>query len=582
MRSRAVIVAGTLSAAVICGGWFLENGLRGTPVVKSGSALFDEVADHVQHHFVDSIGQDSMYHAAVTGMLYELGDPHTAYLSPDRYMRLQETTNGSYIGLGVQIDIRGGWITILAPVPGSPAERAGLRTGDRLVEVDGQSTQGWTQDEASKALRGQPGSVIHLTVERPGVEARIPIDVTRREIHVRAVPRAAIIRPGVGYVHVTVFSDSTARELKHAVDSLRSRGAKSLLLDLRNDPGGLLAQGVEVSELFLAPNDTIVRLNGRTPNATQEFVDHDPSQWSDMPLVVLVDRGTASAAEIVAGALQDHDRAVLVGTPTYGKGSAQSLIQIDGGGSLKLTTARWFTPSGRSISRPTAKPEEDDGGADTTAADTAHRAKYRTSGGRIVYGGGGITPDVIVGDTGVSASQAAFEAALGSKLPPFRDALTAYALSLEGTHTVASPDFTITPAMRNELYARVRAKGIPLDRATYDAASPTSISSWRRKSRATCSGSMGCSRRSLTHDSVIVVAADLAPVARPHRADPLRLTTTAHRSDPAGSPYSAPVAPADRSRMPSRPGASRSRAVRSAEASPLDRPDVVLVTVGDR
>jgi carboxyl-terminal processing protease len=534
LRSRAVIVAGTLSAAVICGGWFLENGLRGSTgplrrvqVGGPGAGLFDQVADHVRRDFVDSIGQDSMYHAAVTGMLYELGDPHTAYLSADRFMRLQETTNGSYIGLGVQIDIRGGWITILAPVPGSPAERADLRTGDRLVEVDGQSTQGWTQDEASKALRGEPGSIVHLTVERPGVEARIQIAVTRREIHVRAVPRAALIRPGVGYVHVTVFSDSTVRELKHAVDSLRSRGAKSLVLDLRNDPGGLLTQGVQVSELFLARGDTIVSLRGRTPGATQQFVDHDPAQWADMPLVVLVDRGTASAAEIVAGALQDHDRAVLVGTPTYGKGSAQSLIQIEGGGALKLTTARWFTPSGRSISRPTAKPEDDDGAPDSTAADTTQRLRYQTSGGRIVYGGGGITPDVIVGDPGVSERQAAFETALGSTLPAFRDALTAYALSLEGTHALSSPDFTVTPAMRDELYKRMRAKGIVLDRATYDAASHYVDQQLAIEMTRYVFGVDGLFTRSLTHDSVLVVAADLASKAT-SPADLLRLTT-AHK-----------------------------------------------------
>jgi carboxyl-terminal processing protease len=521
-----------LSAAVICGGWFFENGLRGNTgplngarLGGSGAALFDQVADHVRRDFVDSIGQDSLYHAAVTGMLYELGDPHTTYLSADRYMRLQETTNGTYIGLGVQIDIRGGWITILAPVPGSPAERAGLRTGDRLVEVEGQSTQGWTQDEASKALRGQPGSLVHLTVDRPGVEARIPIAVTRREIHVRAVPRATIIRPGVGYVHVTVFSDSTARELKHAVDSLRSRGAKSLLLDLRNDPGGLLAQGVQVSELFLAAGDTIVRLSGRATGATQQFVDHDPAQWTDMPVVVLVDRGTASAAEIVAGALQDHDRAVLVGTPTYGKGSAQSLIQTEGGGALKLTTARWFTPSGRSISRPTAKPDDDDSSApDSTVSDTAHRARYRTSGGRVVYGGGGIAPDVIVGDTGASEAQRAFETALGSKLPAFRDALTAYALSLEGTHALSSPDFAVTAAMRDELYKRMGAKGIALDRATYDAASHYIDQQLATEITRYVFGVDGLFTRSLTHDSVLVVGADLASRAT-SPADLLRLTS---------------------------------------------------------
>ncbi|HSY80636.1 MAG TPA: S41 family peptidase, partial [Gemmatimonadaceae bacterium] len=257
------------------------------------------------------------------------------------------------------------------------------------------------------------------------------------------------------------------------------------------------------------------------------FVDHDPAQWADMPLVVLVDRGTASAAEIVAGALQDHDRAVLVGTPTYGKGSAQSLIQIDGGGALKLTTARWFTPSGRSISRPTAKPEDDDSAPDSTSADTTHRLQYQTSGGRIVYGGGGITPDVIVSDPGVSDAQAAFETALGSKLPAFRDALTAYALSLEGTHALSSPDFAITPAMRDELYKRMRAKGIVLDRATYDAASHYVDQQLATEITRYVFGVDGLFTRSLTHDSVLVVAADLASKAT-SPADLLRLTT-AHK-----------------------------------------------------
>jgi carboxyl-terminal processing protease len=533
VKSRAIMVVGTLSAAVICGGWFLENGLRGESVGPlsrvrgdaDGATLFNQVAEHVQRDFVDSLSQDSLYHDAVTGMLYELGDPHTVYLSSDRLARLKETTNGSYVGLGVQIDIRSGWITIMAPVPNSPAERAGLRTGDRLVEVDGQSTQGWTQDEASKALRGAPGSIVHLTVERPGVEARIPLDVTRREIHVRAVPRAAIIRPGVGYVHVTVFNDSTVRELKHAVDSLRSRGAKSLLLDLRNDPGGLLAQGVEVSELFLVPGDTIVRLRGRSAGATQDFVDHNPAQWGNMPLVVLVDRGTASAAEIVAGALQDHDRALLVGTPTYGKGSAQSVFDLSGG-ALKLTTARWYTPSGRSISRPLPKPDDEDDSGDTTATDTTvHRTQYRTSDGRIVYGGGGITPDVIVGDTTISEAQTAFETALGSKLPEFRDALVTYALALEASHTLSSPNFSVTPAMRDELFTRMRAKGIVLDRPTYDAASVYIDQQLATEITRYAFGTEGLFTRATTHDSVIVVGADLASRAT-SPADLLRLART--------------------------------------------------------
>lgn len=519
LRSRALIVAGTLSAAVVCGGWFLERGLRGHAGAGSvrasggGAALFDEVADHVRRDFVDSLGDDQLYRNAVTGMLYELGDPHTAYLTPDRFARLTESTNGLYVGLGVQIDIRDGWITIVAPVPGSPAERAGLATGDRLVEVNGQPTQGWTQDEATKALRGAPGSTVHLLIERPGVETHIPFTVARGEIHVPAVRRAAMIRPGVGYVDVAIFSDSTAQELRSAIDSLRGKGAKSIVFDLRRDPGGLLAQGVNVADLFLGSGDTIVSLRGRSAGTTQVYVNRYTERWPGMPVVVLVDRGSASASEIVAGALQDHDRAVLIGQPTYGKGSAQSVFQVDGG-ALKLTIARWYTPSGRSISRPTPPPA-DDGGDDepdvTTDSASAKRNSYRTSGGRLVYGGGGITPDLLIGDTATtSTAQVEFQRALGSKLPAFLDALTSYALSLRGTHALHDPGFAVTPAMRDELWRRLQARSIGIDRRTYDLATSVVDSAIATEVTRYVFGADGVFQRMVATDSSVIVAADLA------------------------------------------------------------------------
>ena len=518
MRSRALIVAGTLSAAVVCGGWFLERGLRGGSPWPGGhgggvggAALFDQVADHVRRDYVDSIGDDQLYENAVNGMLYQIGDPHTAFLTPDRYARLQESTNGSYVGLGVQIDTRDGWITVVAPVPGSPADRVGLRTGDQFVEIDGRSTQGWSQDEATKALRGLPGSTVRVTVQRPGVETHIPFTLTRSEIHVPAVRRAAMVAPTVGYVDVAIFSDSTADELRTAIDGLRAKGAKSILFDLRRDPGGLLNQGVAVANLFLAPGDTVVSLRGRAPGTTQVFIDRERERWPGMPVVVLVDRGSASASEIVAGALQDHDRAALVGTPTYGKGSAQSVFKVDGG-ALKLTIARWYTPSGRSISRPTTPPDDgdDDGAgppADTTAA---RRVMYHTSGGRSVYGGGGIAPDVLVGDTAATAAQVAFERALGSKLGSFRDALTAYALSLEGSHTLTSPDFAVTSDMREELWRRMRQHGVTMDRTVFDDARPVVDSALAIEVTRYAFGADGLFRRSLTSDSAMVVATDLA------------------------------------------------------------------------
>ncbi len=527
VRSRALIVAGTLGVALVSGGWLLERGLRGSARAGhlSGAALFDQVSEHVRRDFVDSIGDDQLYQDAVTGMLQELGDPHTAYLTPERRARLDESTNGSYVGLGVQIDIRDGWITVVAPVPGSPAERVGLRTGDQFVDIDGKSTQGWTADEATNALRGAPGSAVHIMVQRPGAEAAVPFTVTRAEIRVPAVRRSAMLRPGVGYVTVAIFSDSTADQLRTAIDGLRARGAHSIVLDLRHDPGGLLQQGVRVADLFLDPGDTVVTLRGRSPGASQLFVAQVAERWPGMPVVVLVDRGSASASEIVAGALQDHDRAVLIGTQTYGKGSAQSIFNLDGG-ALKLTIARWFTPSGRSIDRPSPA-AVDDGSADAPAPDSvAPRRGYRTTGGRTVFGGGGITPDVVVGDTAAAAARAAFERELGRSLPVFRDALTAYALSLQALHTLTSPTFVVTPAMRDELYRRLRARGVPLERPQYDEATPVVDAALATEVTRYVFGADGLFTRAESSDSVLIVAGDLAlhatsPGDLLHRAEAL-------------------------------------------------------------
>ncbi len=532
MRSRLLIVVGTLSVALVCGGWFLARvfaaggtgsgsawAVRTGRPAGAGAQLFDDVMEHVARDYVDSVANDQIYKKALDGMLYELHDPHTAYLPPDRLRRLTESTTGTYVGLGIQIDIRDGWITIITPVAGSPAERAGIESGDRVVEINGQPTHGWTQDEATAALRGVPGSSVRVTVERPGVEARIPFTLTRQEIHVHAVRHAVVLRPGLGYVDAGVFSDSLARELRHAVDSLRSRGVHTLILDLRNNPGGLLDQGVAVSQLFLDRGQTIVTMRGRAAGTTRQFVADAPARWPDLGVIVLVNGATASAAEIVAGALQDHDRALIVGRPSYGKGSAQSLFKVDGG-ALKLTTALWYTPAGRSINRPLPRVVDDDGAddsldvADTTAkrGDTAAAARplFRTDGGRVVYGGGGIRPDVVVGDTAAVAAELAFQRALGNQLPPFRDALTSYALSLKAAHAVSTPDVVVTPAMREELWQRVQAHHVALDRHAYDAAAPVVTRVLTREIVRYVFGTEGEFRAMVKTDSVIHVAEELA------------------------------------------------------------------------
>jgi carboxyl-terminal processing protease len=464
-QSRTLTVAAVIVASLAMGGWLIERGTHSGPTTPAEAArLFDDVFVHVYRNYVDSVGAGMLYRKAVDGMLYELGDPYTALLAPDKFGRLTETTSGNYAGVGIQTDVRDGWLVVIAPVVGSPAERAGIEPGDRIIEINGRSAHGWTLEEATAAFRGKPGTSISIRVERPGIAAPIPYRLIRRPLHQSAVRRVAMLPNGVGYIDVKAFSDSTTRELTRSVNELLRRGVRSVVLDLRGNPGGLLEQGLSVSDLFLGRGQRIVSLRGRTANANRDYLDSTAQRWPALPLVVLVDDKSASASEIVAGALQDHDRAVLVGEPTYGKGSAQTIIPLGPPGGLKITTARWYTPSGRSIARRAARDEDDE------APPPQRRERYLTDGKRVVYGGGGIAPDVIVSDSAISEETRMLQAALGRKVGVFRDALTDYALSLKvkgGT----TAEFSVTPEMLEELWKRMVARGIDMPRSIYDESS---------------------------------------------------------------------------------------------------------------
>jgi carboxyl-terminal processing protease len=465
MRSRALFAAVVLSCALVSGGWLVKRGLVGTRATRSNNAqMFGQVYDRIARLYVDTLADSAMITRTIDGLIDELHDPHSSYLSPQLLARLSERTSGRYAGVGAQVDIRDGWITIVAPLPGGPALAAGVQTGDRVLTVDGKSMRDVPLDEAQKALRGPPGSNVRLRVERPGVATPIEFVLTRREIHVRSVQHAMLLPNRIGYVALTIFSEESAHDLRVAVDSLRSAGAASLILDLRGDPGGLLDQGVGVADLFLDAGQAVVSMKGRTPATSRSFADDAQQPWPAMPLAVLVDSNSASASEIVAGALQDHDRALLLGTTTYGKGSAQNVFPLSNGGAVKLTTALWYTPSGRSINRvrdTSTVPRTDS---------MARRPAFKTDDGRTVLGGGGITPDVILPMPPLPAADSAFQHMLGTQVPKFRDALTDYALSLKGSHVVSSPGFVVTPGMRQELRRRMEARGITVDTATYDAA----------------------------------------------------------------------------------------------------------------
>ena len=506
MRSRLFVVLAILGTSIVTGGWLLGRGMRSADANPyAGAKLFDQVVSHIERYYVDSVPPGEIFDKSLVGMLEELGDPHSLYLTPDRLKRLNESTTGIYTGLGVQFDLRDGWPTVIAPLTGGPAERAGLQTGDRIVEIGGKPTKGLTLDEIRVLLRGPVGTSLQVAIERAGASSRIPVSLVRGEIHRRAVRKSALLAGGVGYIEVKIFNDSTALELARNIDSLSNAGMRSLVLDLRGNPGGLLAQGVSVSDLFLDQGKTIVSMRGRIPEANRSFADGTKQRWPSLPLAVLIDDGSASASEIVAGALQDHDRAVLLGTTSYGKGSAQSLYPTTTGGALKLTTARWYTPAGRSIDRPRTPREDDD-----PDGDKAKREKFRTDAGRTVYGGGGITPDVSVGDTALAPEELALQSALGTRIPDFRDALTAYAISLKGAGTIRRPDFEVTPEMLDGLWRLMQQRGFTFDRSIYDGARRLVSVLLARDVARYVFGPAAAAERAIADDQVIQTAVTMA------------------------------------------------------------------------
>ncbi len=468
IRHKGLVVAAVVSAAVVSGGWFLQRETEPAGSVYQQARLFDDVLAHVADYYVDSLDERQLYQMAIDGMLDQLHDPYSVFLKPEDFRQLSEATTGNYSGLGIQIDVRDGWITVVAPLPDTPAERAGVLTGDRIVELDGRPTEGWKQDQAVKELRGPAGTPAELTIRRTGVDKPIIYKLTRATIHIRSVdPRITLMLDDrVGYIALSPVSESSTRDVSVAIDTLLKQGMKSLIFDLRSNPGGLLDQGVAVSDLFLDPGKAIVETRGRAPGSSHEFSDTKPQQWPRLPIVVIVNGGSASAAEIIAGALQDHDRAVLIGTPTFGKGLVQSFWRLTPETGLKLTTARWFTPSGRTIQRVTRNEAEQEAqviaaqrGQDTKIDSTA---VFHTDAGRTIYGGGGIRPDIyVVADTFTTAERA-FVKALGEKAPLFRDALTTYAIELKEGNRLPSPNFTVTQGMVDEIVRRIRTKGADL------------------------------------------------------------------------------------------------------------------------
>lgn len=373
--------------------------------VYESLAIFSDVLSKLRSEYVEAIDTDDLIREGIEGMLSSL-DPYTQYLDPDDYKYLMQGTHGSFGGLGIEIAIREGILTVVSPIEGTPAYRMGLQGGDRIVRIDGESTKGITSEEAVKKLRGPRGTTVTITIEREGVDKLLDYTITRDIIKIESVPYAFMLDNGVGYVRVVQFAEDTADELDRRLTELESQGARGLIVDLRFNPGGLLSQAVAVSNLFVDRGNLIVSTRGRRSAQNRDYVAQAPARHDKTPLLVLVNGGSASASEILAGAVQDWDLGLIVGTRTFGKGSVQSVVPLKhGGGALKITTAKYFTPSGRCIHR-----DETEGAANADAEvideegplelkpvpEESESTTYRTKRGRTVHGGWGIMPDIEV------------------------------------------------------------------------------------------------------------------------------------------------------------------------------------------
>lgn len=346
--------------------------------------------------------------ASIQGMLRGL-DPHSNFLTPTAYTTMRERQQGSFYGLGILVGVRNGQLTVISPMEGMPAARLGIRAGDVISAIEGEPTAPLSLDEAVQRLKGPKGSQVRITIVRRGLDEPLELTVTRAEIPQTTVRYAYLIAPGTGYLSIGDFTRSTAGEVARALAELRAAGMQRLLLDLRNNGGGLLDQAIEVADQFLPAGATIVETRGRVRDSEQTYTASRQATKLDLPLIVLVNGGTASAAEILAGAIQDHDLGLVLGTPTWGKGLVQTVYNLSYGSGLALTTAKYYTPSGRLIQRDyssywdyytRAEDEEPGEAADPAAGETRPRREegeaYATDLGRTVYGGGGITPDIEV------------------------------------------------------------------------------------------------------------------------------------------------------------------------------------------
>ncbi|HEY8175608.1 MAG TPA: S41 family peptidase [Gemmatimonadaceae bacterium] len=531
-RHRTTLVAALLLVPIVAGGFLLQE-----PPLRANAKLFEQVLALVSRQYVDTLNNNELLARAARGLVKELHDPYTELFTPKESDEFSRGTNGRYGGTGMLLlEDDQHAITVQRVFPNTPADEAGVREGDRITAIADSATARWGITKVSDRLRGSPGSRVTVTFARPSVPTPIRLTFTRREVHVPAVPYTTVVN-GVGYIPLQTFNENATEEVEAAVNKVLAQGAKGLVLDLRDNGGGIVEQALHVSSLFLKDSQDIVtvRARGAADEVSKTSGDHAAQ---GIPLVVLTDGGTASASEIVAGALQDHDRALVLGATTYGKGLVQSLYGLDGGYSLKLTTGKWYTPSGRSIHRERRITEDgrvlegrlEDGRIVEGAPDSAEteqsrakRPKFRSDAGRVVYGGGGIVPDFFIREDTTSTLRQEFLRSVAAKGPQIQTVLQQYSGELREK---VARDFAVTPVWSAELRRRLKTSGVNID-ARYDSVATALLSEWlAHRIARRAFGDAEAKRRTLGEDRALTRAIELLQQSRSQQ-DLLRIASAA-------------------------------------------------------
>ncbi len=470
----ALVIVGS----AVAGGVFGRNLVASEERITDHYKTFTTALSAIEARYFDEVKSDQLVYGAISGMLQTL-DPHSSFMDPKQYAQLRERQEGKYYGLGITIQVIDGDITVMALFEGSPAYKEGIRRGDIIAKIKGEDAKGWTSDQAVRQLRGPKGTTVQVSLKRAGFDQLITLDVPRDEITIPTIRAAFMVDEQTGYVRMQDFAENTDRDLGRALEELTSKGMKRLLLDIRDNPGGPLDQAIRVSNRVLPRGDMIVYTRGRVPNSDQDYRATEHSEYTHLPVVVLVNRNSASASEIVSGALQDHDRALVVGETTFGKALVQSIYRVSQNAGLALTTARYYTPSGRLIQRPW------DGTFDEYLsysyrdqnADRPHDDKdlKRTDAGRPVYSGGGIDPDRRLDGPVEGFNPSKFGRSLWARqvFGSFAQRFSAAGDTRPGAggkdRKYVTPDFVVDDAMVAEFKTFATNMGVRMDDAAFES-----------------------------------------------------------------------------------------------------------------